>query len=83
MPQQQKQKGNPASKRMTNANLKARRTASWNRRQKQKEVNRKAQEGREAVNRVNRAEGIPTPWEVARAERARIRGERLKKRRAA
>lgn len=77
-------KGNPASKRMTNANLKARRARCWARGQKRKAERVAAQQQREAANRGRRAQGLPTPWEIAcelRADR-RDRDERVLKRRA-
>jgi len=58
-------KGNPASKRMTNANLKARRARCWARGLKRKAERVKAQEERAAANRRRREEGLPTPWEIA------------------
>lgn len=63
-------KGNPASHRMSNANLKARRQRSWAAGQKRKEARRAAQKARERANAELRAQGLPTPWE--RAQRARL-----------
>jgi hypothetical protein len=68
-------KGNPAATRMTNANLKAKRDRSWTRGQRRKEERRKEQARREAKNRELRAQGLPTPWEEAKAKaRERRRG---------
>ena len=47
-----KTKGNPASHRMSNDNLKARRKRSWARGQKRKEARREAQAKREAANKI-------------------------------
>lgn len=66
---QSSNKGNPASHRMTNPNLKARRARSWAAGQKRKEANRRAQEQRAEVNRGITDAGDPTPWEVAKAVR--------------
>lgn len=76
-------KGNPASKRMTNANLKARRARSWARGLKRKAERVKAQEERAAANRQRREAGEDTPWQAACKERARRRAEdpRVNKRR--
>lgn len=63
---QQKRKGNPAFHRMSNANLKARRAASWQRAQLRKTHNRITQE---AQHRANVARGF-TGWDVAREARA-------------
>ena len=60
-------KGNPASHRMTNPNLKARRARSWAAGQKRKEARRRAQDERAAANRVE-PEHI-TPWQYAKAVR--------------
>lgn len=67
--QQQKTKGNPASKRMGNAALKVRRSLSWQRSQRRKDERRKAQHERERANEMARAAGVATPWDLARAER--------------
>jgi hypothetical protein len=72
-------KGNPASKRMTNPRRKERRARSWLRGQKRKAERVKAQEERAAANRERRAEGLMTPWEIAKElrldRRARAREE--------
>lgn len=63
-------KGNPASKRMTNQNLKLRRASSWARGQERKKQRVAAQE---AAHKRNVAAGV-TPWEEAvqaRKERRR------------
>lgn len=62
-------KGNPASHRMSNEKLKARRARSWARAQVKKARNRAANDERAAINRQCREQGIPTPAEVRRAER--------------
>lgn len=67
MAQASSSKGNPASKRMSNKNLKARREASWLRGQKRKAARIKAQKAREERNKELRAAGLPTPWEMAQA----------------
>lgn len=76
MPKGSSNKGNPASKRMTNANRKARRARSWAAGQKRKEARIKDQRTREALNRASRAAGDLTPWDAVKAERARRRAER-------
>lgn len=68
-------KGNPATHRMGNANLKARRARSWARGEARKQANRKANEQRAADNRKLRAEGLPTPHEVKKAKRRAKRDE--------
>lgn len=71
-------KGNPASHRMSNAAYKARRAAAWLRGQKRKEANRAAQNERTSENKRRRANGEPTPWEKAKAQRAsNRRGSRV------
>lgn len=52
-------------KRCTSEKLKARRAASWQRGQVRKAERRAEQERRERRNRELRAQGLPTPWEVA------------------
>lgn len=80
--QQQKIKGNPASKRMVNAKLKARRAASWAKDRdpetgvKLKHLrNREQQAVREKANERLRAQGLPKPWEVSLAQRVQRRAE--------
>ena len=68
-PGRKSSKGNPATHRMSNAALKERRAASWARGRRRKEARIKAQKDREKANRERRAQGIPTPWEVAKATR--------------
>lgn len=68
-------KGNPAHKRMGNAALKARRAASWTRGQRRKAARVKAQTEREVLNQARRADGEPTPWELAKAKRQARRAE--------
>lgn len=65
----QSSKGNPASHRMSNPNLKARRARSWLAGERRKEARRKAQAEREARNKELREAGKPTPWEAAKAAR--------------
>lgn len=62
-------KGNPASHRMTNPNLKARRARSWAAGQKRKEARRRAQEQRTEVNRGRLDNDESTPWQLAKAVR--------------
>lgn len=69
-------KGNPASKRMSNATKKATRARSWAKAQIKKARNRAANEERARINRECREQGIPTPAEVRRAERRERRAER-------
>jgi hypothetical protein len=66
-------KGNPASKRMGNAALKARRASSWLRGQRRKAERAKAQKARQEKNASLRESGEPTPWEQAKARRAERR----------
>ena len=66
---QQKIKGNPAHKRIVNAKRKASRERSWTRGQARKNARRLAQSAREKANNERRANGIPTPWEAAKADR--------------
>lgn len=51
-------------KRVTNANLKARRAASWQRTQLKKKARVAAQNARYAANQILRAQGLPTPHEA-------------------
>jgi hypothetical protein len=67
--QPQRQKGNPAHKRMSNANLKARRAASWARGQKRKAARRTEQKARETANAERLANGLLTPWQHAKSSR--------------
>jgi len=62
-------KGNPASKRMSNSQLKTRRERSWRTGEERKAQRRKEQDERAARNRARRAAGEPTPWELANAHR--------------
>ena len=62
-------KGNPASKRMGNANLKARRARSWAAGQRRKSERVKQALERAAANVARRESGEPTPWEQAKAAR--------------
>ena len=63
MPDNKASKGNPASKRMMNEKLKAKRKRSWTRCQEKKAKRREEQQKREAKNRLLREQGLPTPWE--------------------
>jgi len=67
--QQRSNKGNPAHKRMSNVNLKARRARSWAKRQLEKKANIADAAERKAANDVYRAQGLPTPYESRQAER--------------
>lgn len=62
-------KGNPASKRMTNPRRKAARAVSWARGQRRKAARVEAQREREAANRQRRENGEPTPWEQSQIDR--------------
>lgn len=62
-------KGNPASHRMSNASLKARRARSWARAQVKKARNRAENEAQAVVNRALREQGLPTPHEAKKAAR--------------
>lgn len=75
MPQQQSSKGNPASRRMMNARLKARRQACWARGERRKEQNRADNEMRAAHNRSLRAAGELTPHEAQRLRRRKHRDD--------
>ena len=69
MPTQPKTKGNPASHRMSNVNLQARRERCWSRGQKRKDARQKLQEAAAKRNVQLRSLGQPTAWEVACTER--------------
>lgn len=75
MSNQSSNKGNPASKRMSNPNKKACRSRSWARGQKRKKQRVEAQEKREMDNRQRREQGLPTPWEEAQRDRAERRDQ--------
>lgn len=62
-------KGNPATHRMGNASLKARRARSWARAQVKKAKNRAENEQRAVNNRALREQGLPTPHEAKKAAR--------------
>lgn len=66
-------KGNPAGKRMSNPNRKARRARSWAAGQQHKAQRVAEQEARAQANRQRRARGEATPWELARQARAERR----------
>lgn len=69
--QNQSAKGNPASKRMQNANLKARRARSWAKNQRAKAIRIAEAQAAFEANEAFRAIGEPTPYELRR------RGQRL------
>jgi hypothetical protein len=62
-------KGNPASHRMSNTNLKARRAASWKTGQKRKEERKAEAINAERRNRQTKLSGGLTPWELAKQKR--------------
>lgn len=62
-------KGNPASHRMSNAKLKAKRARSYETGVKRKDENRKANEAAAARNRQFRADSERTPYEIAKLRR--------------
>lgn len=69
MAQASSSKGNPAHKRMGNANLKARRAASWARGQRRKAERVIEQKRRAEDNEQRRLDGHLTPWERAKKKR--------------
>lgn len=69
MPSNRSGKGNPASHRMSNASLKARRARSWARAQVKKARNRAENEAQAVINRELREQGLPTPHEAKKAAR--------------
>lgn len=69
-------KGNPASHRMSNKALKDRRAKSWNRGQKRKQERIDAQKAAAQRNKELRAQGLPTPYEVAQKARRERRADR-------
>lgn len=77
MPNRNSNKGNPASHRMSNPNLKARRARNWAAQEKRKAERRAENEARAARNRELRAQGIPTPHEL-KQERRRIERDLLR-----
>lgn len=62
-------KGNPASHRMSNANLKARRQRSWKNGEERKVERRAEQQANAKRNDLTRRMGELTPWEKAGAIR--------------
>lgn len=70
-------KGNPASHRMSNMNLKARRQRCWNNGQARKERNRKLNQMRAAENRILRENGLRTPHEEKKLMR-KIKRDRMR-----
>jgi hypothetical protein len=63
-------KGNPAHKRIGNAQRKAYRQTVWARQEKRKDIRRKAQAAAHARNVAN---GI-SPWDISKQRRAEKRG---------
>jgi hypothetical protein len=63
----QSSKGNPASKRMGNDKLKARRARSWERGETRKRARQAAQDKAHTRNVQLKSDGIPTPWERSKA----------------
>lgn len=70
---QNNSKGNGASKRMANPKRKALREKCWANAQKRKEILRQQAAERAQRNAELRAEGLPTPWEIALVKRAEKR----------
>lgn len=70
-------KGNPASHRMSNKNLQAKRERSWKNGQKRKEERKEEQRQREQRNKQLRAGGQLTPWEQSKARRREMRRQRV------
>lgn len=68
-------KGNPASHRMGNKELKARRERCWRNGEKRKDARRAANEAQCAANREMRAAGVLTAWQAAKAVRAAYRAD--------
>jgi hypothetical protein len=68
MATQQGGKGNPASKRMMNPKLKARRARSWERGQERKAQRVEGQLARQRKNEELRSAGMLTPWEIAKVK---------------
>lgn len=66
-------KGNPAHKRMMNANLKNRRANSWLRGQRRKKERIAEQKRREEDNEQRRLDGHLTPWERVKEKRRQRR----------
>lgn len=62
-------KGNPASKRMSNANLKARRKRSWEKNQKAKAIRIAEAKAKFEANEAYRKRGEPTPYEARQRNR--------------
>lgn len=62
-------KGNPASKRMSNKAKAAKRQRSWEKNQKAKAIRIAEQKKREQANKEAKAMGLPTPAQIAAAER--------------
>lgn len=59
-------KGNPASKRMQNANLKARRARSWAKNNRAKAIRIAEAKAAFEANEAYRRRGEPTPYEARR-----------------
>lgn len=75
-------KGNGAHKRMSNERRKARRQRCWQRGESRKIQHSRENAARAAQNRILRAQGEPTPWELAtelrKERRAMLREEALR-----
>lgn len=67
MANQNSAKGNPASKRMGNPKLKARRAASWLRGEQRKAVRVETQDAAARGNEKLRQYGLPTPNDLRKA----------------
>ena len=83
MAAQQGSKGNPASHRMGNKNLIARRERCWRNGQKRKEARRAEASRRQGANIDRRAKGELTPWEQAKLHRSAKRALLAQARRVA
>lgn len=70
-------KGNPASKRMQNEKLKAKRQRGWKNAQEAKAARIADQKKREAHNRALRSSGQLTAWEKAKLARKQRRSQRI------
>jgi len=64
--QQNSNKGNPAHKRMSNANLKARRARSWAKNARAKAIRIAEAKAAFEANEAYRRRGEPTPYEARR-----------------
>lgn len=71
MAKQNVNKGNPASKRMQNPNLKAKRARSWAKNQRAKAIRIAEAQAAFEANEVYRRQGLPTPYEARQRARRR------------